>query len=433
MFLDNVQIEVRAGDGGNGIVSFRREKYVDKGGPNGGDGGNGGSVVFVASENEHTLSRFRHHKLQQAEHGSKGDSRDKHGRSGEDKIVNVPVGTLITDIETGDVIGDLVTDGQRAVIARGGTGGFGNAHFKSSTRQAPLVAEKGTPGVQRYVKLELKLIADIGLVGLPNAGKSTFLSVVSNAKPEIANYPFTTITPNLGVVDTADTSILVADIPGLIEGAHEGKGLGHEFLRHIERNKAILHLIDAYSDDVARDYLTIRAELDAYSDKLGALPEVIAITKVEGLDQEIIDDQLSKLRSVAKEDAALYSISALASIGVDSVIAELSRLLEVAKELEYAAEDHPYQLDQGLPVYKLDSSSTSMDWQIIKKGSRYVVTGAKIEKFASKTFFDDHHSVERLKDIMNKLGISHELHRQGCDLSSPIAFGDPEIGRITLD
>ncbi|MEM6997482.1 MAG: GTPase ObgE [Patescibacteria group bacterium] len=429
MFLDNVTIEVKAGDGGNGVVSFRREKYVDKGGPNGGDGGAGGDVVFVGSRNEHTLSRFRHHKVQEAQRGSNGESRNKRGKSGNDLEVRVPLGTSVTNAETDELIGDVTEDGQRLVVADGGTGGFGNAHFKSSTRQAPLVAEKGTPGDHLEVCLELKLIADVGLVGLPNAGKSTFLSVVSNAKPEIADYPFTTITPNLGVVDIDEQSLLIADIPGLIEGAHKGKGLGHEFLRHVERNKAILHLIDAYHDNVAEAYTTIRSELDAYSDKLASLPELVVLTKIEGLDQEIVASLVKELEVAVGRGVVIGSISSSAGMNLDDTLRQLKDLVHAPVEdvdTGWVSAEKPPEA-----IYTLDDSQES-EWQVTKKRNRFIVTGTKIERFAMKTHFDDYHSMQRLKDIMKKTGITHELDRQDCQLTTPIVFGNPEIGRLTL-
>ncbi len=264
MFIDKATVKIRAGDGGDGIVSFRRERYVAFGGPDGGDGGRGGNIIFLASRNQNTLANFRFQRELTAASGKAGQDSDKHGRNGEALIVQVPVGTMVYD-ETGKtLLADLATDGDEVVIARGGKGGFGNAHFTSSTRQAPKFAEKGEPGEAFDAILELKMIADVGLVGLPNAGKSTFLASLSNARPEIANYPFTTLKPNLGIVPIdRENVLLVADIPGLIEGASEGKGLGDDFLRHIERTKVLIHLIDAWSSTVAKDYKTIVAELAA--------------------------------------------------------------------------------------------------------------------------------------------------------------------------
>ena len=310
MFVDTAKVTVQAGRGGDGAVSFRREIYVDKGGPDGGDGGRGGNVIFVATENLNTLLDFRYKPELKAENGVAGSKRNKRGKSGEPLYVKVPMGTLV---RRGDeIIADLTENGQEAIVAHGGDGGYGNAHFKSSTRQTPRMAELGEPGDTFEAELELKLLADVGLIGFPNAGKSTFLSVVTNARPEIADYAFTTLSPNLGVADIDDGSLLIADIPGLIEGASEGKGLGDAFLRHVERTAVLLHLIDAYSDDVAASYRTIRNELAKYSSELAERPEVVALTKAEGLDDEIIAMQREALQSVVSSDTPIFVISAAA-------------------------------------------------------------------------------------------------------------------------
>lgn len=309
MFVDKVKVLVAAGDGGNGIVSFRHEKYIDKGGPDGGDGGRGADIVVVASRNEDTLAAFRYNKLIKAEEGQAGGKRKMHGKSGRDLEVTVPIGTVILR-EDGEPVADLTQDGQKAIIAKGGKGGFGNAHFTSSTRQAPRVAEKGEKGETLTLYFEMKMIADVGLVGLPNAGKSTLLSRISNAQPEIANYPFTTITPNLGVVDVdGKKSLLVADIPGLIEGASEGKGLGDEFLRHVERTSVLLHLIDAYTEDITQAYKTIQKELKDYQIDMTKKAQIVALTKIEGLDADIVADLKAQLAKAIPKKTALFAIS----------------------------------------------------------------------------------------------------------------------------
>ena len=282
MFVDKVKVSVQAGNGGNGIVSFRHEIYVDKGGPDGGDGGDGGDVIVEASNNQNTLAAYRYKKLIKAKDGQSGSKARKHGRSAEDLIVPVPVGTMILDQE-GSMVADLTVDKQTFVLAKGGKGGFGNAHFTSSTRQAPRIAEKGERGIKGEFIFELKVLADVGLIGLPNAGKSSLLASISNARPEIADYPFTTLIPHLGVVDVAGQSILFADIPGLIEGASLGKGLGDEFLRHVSRCSVLVHLIDVNSNDIAKDYKSIRQELADYSKEIAKKPEVVALTKIETL------------------------------------------------------------------------------------------------------------------------------------------------------
>ena len=285
MFVDTAKVKLQAGKGGDGAVSFRHEIYIPKGGPDGGDGGRGGSIVFRADKDTNTLLDFRYNPELKAEDGKGGSGQRSAGRSGKDLIVEVPIGTIVR--RDGEVLADLDRDGMEAVIARGGDGGFGNAHFKSSTRQTPVIAEVGEPGEAFEAALELKLIADVGLVGLPNAGKSTFLSVVSNAKPEIADYPFTTLTPQLGVATIDGQDILIADIPGLIEGAADGKGLGHDFLRHVDRTAVLLHLIDIYNDDAGEAYRVIRHELERYGE-LKDRPEVVALTKCEWVYEEII-------------------------------------------------------------------------------------------------------------------------------------------------
>ncbi len=329
MFTDTAKVSLKAGKGGDGAVSFRHEIYIPKGGPDGGDGGRGGDIVFVADEDTDTLIDFRYNPILTAEDGKNGSGQRSAGRAGRDLIVEVPVGTVV--YRDGQQLADLTEHGQRAIIAHGGTGGFGNAHFKSSTRQTPIIHEVGEPGEEFEAELELKLLADVGLVGLPNAGKSTFLSVVTNAKPEIADYPFTTITPNLGVTTIDDHDLLIADIPGLIEGAADGKGLGHAFLRHIDRTAVLLHLIDAYNDDAGKAYRTIRSELEKYSD-LAARPEIVALTKCEGLDPEIIAMQTAAILR-ENPDAKVYTISAQAHQGLDEL---LRALLESVQDRDSA-------------------------------------------------------------------------------------------------
>lgn len=408
MFVDVATVRLKAGDGGNGVVSFRHEIYVDKGGPDGGDGGKGGDIVLVASRNQNTLASFRYSKELIADSGKSGAKRKQHGRSGKDLEVAVPVGTLVMD-EDGQILCDLVTDGQQAVVAKGGFGGFGNAHFTSSTRQTPRIAEKGEPGQELTISLELKMIADVGLVGLPNAGKSTLLSVISNAKPEVANYAFTTLTPNLGVVDVdgAD-SLLFADIPGLIEGAASGKGLGDEFLRHVERTAVLVHLIDTYQDDIATAYQTIQAELAAYRTNLSAKPQIIALTKTEGLDKDIIADRIAELRAVVPSSATILAISAQAKQGIPELLRNVRDMVDHARRLSEQSELAGQQAD-AVPVLTLADDKA---WHVERAGKAWTVTGRKIEKFAARTDFDSFHGVQRLRDIMRKMGIMHELERQ---------------------
>lgn len=419
MFVDTATLIVKAGNGGDGRVSFRHEKFVDKGGPDGGDGGNGGNVVLVASRNQNTLASFRFQRELAAQPGEPGGKTRKHGKSGADLLVHVPVGTVATD-EMGRVLADVDEDGKRAVIAKGGKGGFGNAHFVSSTRQTPRVAEKGEAGEELNVRLELKMIADVGLVGLPNAGKSTLLSIISNARPEIADYPFTTITPNLGVVDVdGENSLLFADIPGLIEGAAKGKGLGDEFLRHVERTAVLVHLVDAYQNDVAAAYRTIQDELKAYKIDLSARPQVVVLTKIEGLDADIVKDQLTQLKKIVPKGTLLASISAMTKQGVPELLRQVRDLVEAQRAHERTAEaaaDAPL-----VPVLTLEDEGDS--WEVQKEEDEFVVHGPKIERFAARTDFNSPAGVERLRDIMQKMGIMHELVRQGVEPGDSVRIG----------
>ncbi len=423
-FIDYVTVTVVAGDGGNGKTSFRQEKFVDRGGPDGGDGGNGGNVVFVASRNHNTLVSFRYHRELAAEPGQAGGSVRKHGRRGKDLLVPVPVGTIVTK-EGGEVLADLAEDGQQAVIAQGGRGGFGNAHFQSSVRQAPNFSEKGELGETLELQLELKLIADVGLVGLPNAGKSTLLSVISNARPEIADYPFTTLTPNLGVVDVdKDSSMLFADIPGLIEGAAEGKGLGDEFLRHVERTAILLHLVDANSKDIAADYQTIQAELGQYKVNLAEKPQLVAISKIDTVTPEVLKAQQELLAEVLPKGTPIFSISSQAHQNLQSLLYAVREAVQTerARQAEEAPED------EDLPVLRLKEE---LPWRVSKVDTGYLVTGHKIEKFAARTDFENREGVERLRAIMKKMGISHELARQGAKPDSVIYIGS--AGTITYN
>ncbi|MCA9336120.1 GTPase ObgE [Candidatus Saccharibacteria bacterium] len=425
MFVDTAKVTVQAGKGGDGAVSFRHEIYVDKGGPDGGDGGRGGDVIFQATENLNTLLDFRYKPELKAGDGQAGSKRKKAGRSGKDLIVKVPLGTLVK--RDGETIADLTENGQEIVIAKGGDGGFGNAHFKSSTRQAPKIAELGEMGDAFEAELELKLLADVGLVGFPNAGKSTFLSVVSNAKPEIADYAFTTLTPNLGVADFDSSSLLIADIPGLIEGASEGKGLGDAFLRHVERTAVLLHLIDVYSDDVAKSYQTIREELRRYSPELATRPEVVALTKTEGLDDDIVAMQRDELSKVIAKGTPVFTISAAAHKGLTEVLRALQA--KVAEVRAAQVLETP-EIDDETTVITLSGEQLSNHWEVVydEQTETYQVTGEKIEKFARRTNYDNYETLNRLRDIMRKLGIYHELTRQGATGESLIKIGDsPEF------
>jgi len=419
MFVDKARVFVQAGDGGNGIVSFRHEKFVDKGGPDGGDGGDGGDVLFRASSSQNTLATFRFQKQLRAQSGSSGSKRNRHGKSGEDLVVDVPLGTVIYD-SSGEILADLIDEDQTTLIASGGKGGFGNAHFTSSTRQTPRVAEKGEPGEKLDLTLELKMIADVGLVGLPNAGKSTFISVVSNARPEIAGYPFTTLTPNLGVVDIDDISVLFADIPGLIAGASKGKGLGDEFLRHIERTRVLVHLVDIYQEDIKSAYQTIIRELKEYKADMTAKPQIVVLSKVEGLDEDIISDLLNDLKKNVPKGTKVMAISSKSGKGIKELLHVVRAIVQISRKRDLSSLD----LNDSLPILTIDKNN---DWKVEKTSNGFKVTGSKIERFAIRTDFENHHAVARLRDIMRKKGIMRELSRQGAEDGDMIYIGEKSM------
>jgi len=416
MFTDKIEIKVRGGKGGDGRMSFRHEKYRARGGPDGGDGGHGGSIVLRVDHNLNTLAAFRRQRLLKAEHGQVGGGDRKHGRSGADMVVPVPEGTQV--YVDGQLTADLVSDGQTLVVGKGGRGGFGNAHFVSSTRQTPRAAELGEPGQEQTLVLELKLVADVGIVGLPNAGKSTLLSVISNATPEIADYPFTTITPNLGVVDVRSESFLAADIPGLIEGASKGKGLGDEFLRHIERTAVIIHLIDAYSDDLVRDYRTIQGELAGYTVDLTTKPQLVALTKIEGLDAADLKAKQAQLKKATGR--AVFAISAVAHKGVDKLLQAALPMVSAARQVR--------EEESAIAAIPVIDETTQPDlWQVTKQGKSYVVSGEKLEGFARRTDWSNDASVERIRDILRKQGVAKELEKQGAEAGSQVKIAGHEL------
>lgn len=423
MFVDKAKVNLKAGKGGDGAVSFRHEIYIPKGGPDGGDGGKGGDIVFKADKDTDTLIDFRFTPILTAEDGKNGSGQRAAGRSGRDLIIEVPIGTVVYKVKQGSrtLLADLLRDGQTAIIAKGGDGGFGNAHFKSSTRQAPIIAEVGEPGEEFEAELELKTLADVGLVGLPNAGKSTFLSVVSNAKPEIADYPFTTITPQLGVATVDGHDILIADIPGLIEGAADGKGLGHDFLKHVERTAVLLHLVDVYNDDAGQAYETIRNELQKYKD-LASRPELVALTKCEGVDEDIVKMQMAAILDKNPE-AQIFTISAQAHTGLTELLRELNH--EVSKEKPILKEAKI--LPEDIPTIELDQKLLKDTWTIEKQDDKFIVTGEKIEKFARRTDLNNYASVNRLRDILKKMGIRAELTTLGAEPNSIISIADKEF------
>lgn len=443
MFVDTAKVKLCAGKGGDGAVSFRHEIYIPKGGPDGGDGGNGGSIIFRADKDTNTLLDFRFTPSLTAEDGKNGSGQRSAGRSGKDLLMEVPIGTVVyklTDENERILLADLTQDGASAVIAKGGEGGFGNAHFKSSVRQTPRIAEVGEPGEQFVAELELKLLADVGLVGLPNAGKSTFLSVVSNATPKIADYPFTTLIPHLGVATVDAFDILIADIPGLIEGAAEGKGLGHAFLRHVERTAVILHLIDAYNEDAGVAYQTIRKELSKYA-HLDQKPEIVALTKTENLDPALIQMQMASILAYNPQ-AQIFPISAVAKQGLTELLRALKNIIETQKNLNYSVHSTHSESDASLetasqdqlPVISLPAKAFANQWSVTKiADNQFLVRGSKIEKFARRTDLNNYASVNRLRDIMKKLGIRAELTNQGAKPDSLISIAGKEFTLVEED
>jgi GTP-binding protein len=415
MFIDQAKIQVRAGKGGDGVVHFRREKYVPRGGPDGGDGGKGGDVILEVVPTLNTLSSFRHQTRHQAEDGANGAKQNMTGRSGADLVIAVPPGTIVVDDDSQEVLGDLVAVEQRMVVARGGRGGRGNTHFANAVHQAPRVAERGEPPEERNLRLELKLIADIGIVGAPNAGKSTFLAAVSNAKPKIAPYPFTTLEPNLGVANLdEETSLVLADIPGLIEGAHQGVGLGHDFLRHIQRTRVLIHLLDGLAADPLLDLAQINSELALFDPDLGKKPQVVALNKIDLPEvQARWQDIARRLKAKGYE---AFSISAVSGTNVRQVLYRASQLLEEAPPPTTVAE---------VPVYRVESDPHAFTIEKTNEGWR--VHGEAIERAAAMTYWEHFQSVRRFQRILETLGIDKALRQAGVQVGDTVFIGDFEL------
>ncbi|MEC5270728.1 GTPase ObgE [Caldifermentibacillus hisashii] len=412
MFVDQVKIYVKGGDGGNGMVAFRREKYVPKGGPAGGDGGKGGDVIFIVDEGLRTLMDFRYQRHFKATKGENGRSKSQHGKNAEDLVVKVPPGTVVKDDDTGEVIADLVRHGERAVIAKGGRGGRGNIRFATSRNPAPEIAENGEPGQERYIVLELKVLADVGLVGFPSVGKSTLLSIVSSARPKIAEYHFTTIVPNLGVVETEDgRSFVMADLPGLIEGAHQGAGLGLQFLRHIERTRVIVHVIDmgaVEGRDPYQDFLTINKELKEYNLRLTERPMMIAANK---MDMPGAEENLEKFKEQLQEDIPIFPISAVTQSGIRELLFAIADTLENTPEfpLHHVEEDETI----NRVVYKHEKAE--QDFIITRDPDGvFVLSGEKIEKLFKMTDFTHDESVRRFSRQLRGMGVDDALRERGA-------------------
>jgi GTP-binding protein len=423
MFLDDVTITVRAGAGGDGAATMRREAHVPRGGPDGGDGGRGGSVYLRVDAGETMLRDYRYKHHFRAESGGRGEGSKRHGKAGQDLYLSVPPGTLVRDAANGDLLADLVSREQSVMVARGGKGGLGNVHFATSTNRAPTHAQKGEPGEERRLQLELRLIADLGLVGLPNAGKSTLLSFLSNATPEVASYPFTTLTPNLGVLDLSafdaadDRRVTVADMPGLIEGASGGAGLGHEFLRHVARTRILVHVVDLSAADPERDYQVIRGELEEYEPQL---VEKVTLVVANKMDLPDARENLTKFQKArARDGLKVVAISAEQRTGIDELIAALAELLPSADELARPAES------VGVVVHRFESGPDVFSVQ--REGEGFRVMGRRIERLAAQTNFDNPESAERFQRDLAKLGVDRELQRAGVSTGDMVHIGAVDL------
>jgi GTPase len=418
MFYDEARIFVRSGDGGDGMISFRREKYVPRGGPDGGDGGRGGDVIFVASTHLNSLVRFQRNRHFRAKNGVHGRPKRMTGAHGADLRIEVPVGTVVRNAETGDFLADIIEPDVEVVILTGGRGGRGNIHFASSRDQAPRMAERGEPGEEMWLALELKLIADVGIVGVPNAGKSTLLSNVSAARPKIANYPFTTLQPNLGVatLDNYETMVL-ADIPGLIEGAAGGIGLGHDFLRHIERTRVLIHLLDGLSEDPLQDMVMINEELALYNPLLAEKPQIVALSKVDLPDVAELEPLLRE--EITKAGFEFHAISAVTGQGVRPLLFAVKQMLDAAPQ--------PQPLvPSGEPVI-IRPELEADGFTITREGDAWRVSGKEIERIATMTYFEFGGALLRFQKVLERLGITEALTDAGVQVGDTVYIGDEEL------
>ena len=417
MFVDHIEIFVKSGKGGDGMVHFRREKFVPHGGPDGGDGGKGADVLFEVKPVLNTLSAFRPKQKFAAPDGANGGSAQKTGKNGEDLVIPVPPGTLIYDAENGELIGDLLQPDQKLTICKGGRGGRGNQHFATSRNQAPRTAERGEPSTSKHLRLELRLIADIGIIGVPNAGKSTLLSVLTQARPKIAAYPFTTLEPNLGVARVDDdTTIVLADIPGLIEGASQGVGLGHEFLRHIQRTRLLIHLLDGMGADPLADFSQINTELSLFDTGLAQKPQLVALNKI---DQTEVKDRFNDVRSeFKKRGIELMAISALARTNTTELLDKAAaRLAELPAQTS---------VEPRLPVYR--PREDPRNFHINREGSHHWrIKGSAIERAAAMTFWQHDGSVRRFQKIMETLGVDVALRKAGINEGDTVLIGENEL------
>jgi GTPase len=416
MFYDQAKICVKSGDGGDGMISFRREKFVPMGGPDGADGGSGGDIVVTVNPNLNSLVRFHKQVHFRAENGAHGGTSNKTGASGDDRVLEVPPGTTIRDADTGELMADLLTPDETVVLLKGGAGGRGNARFASSTNQAPRIAERGEPGEERWLTLELKLIADVGIIGVPNAGKSTLLSVVSAARPKIADYPFTTLQPSLGVVEIDQGETMVwADIPGLIEGASEGVGLGHDFLRHVERTRVLVHLLDGSASDPLEDWAMINQELALYDTRMEDKPQIVVLNKMDLPDARAWEPLIAE--RIEAEEFPFHAVSAATGDSVRELIVKVHQLLQEAPPI------HLYVDEEDVPVIRPEEDEEM--WRIFRAGEGvWRVRGKRIERIASQTYFEFDATAQRFQRILDDMGISDALRDAGIVEGDTVIIGD---------
>jgi len=429
MFVDVAKIYVKGGDGGDGAASFRRELYVPEGGPSGGDGGKGGDLIFRVDEGLRTLMDFRYQKHFKAPKGENGRNKAQHGKNAEDLIVRVPPGTVVIDDDTKEVIADMTRHGQEVVIARGGKGGRGNMRFATPNNPAPHIAERGEEGEERWVILELKVMADVGLVGFPSVGKSTLLSVVSAAQPKIGAYHFTTLSPNLGVVDVDEgRSFVLADLPGLIEGAHQGVGLGHEFLRHVERTRVIAHVVDMSGSegrDPYEDWVAINEELRLYNEKLAERPQIIVANKMDIPEAELfLEEFRTKLAEHGHGDIEIFPISAATKQGIKALLYKLAEMVETIPN-EPVVEETP--VTEERKVYTYEGRKKSDEFRIYKDNEVFVVEGEALEQFVKRIKFDSYDAFQRFATVMRRMGVDRELRKRGAQDGDYVRIGEYEF------
>ena len=416
-FLDKAKIRIISGKGGNGMVAWRREKYVDKGGPAGGDGGRGGDIYLIADEHISTLMDFKHKSVYKAQSGENGGIKGMHGAGADDLYIKVPLGTVVRDTKTENIIGDLTEDGQTLLVAKGGRGGRGNARFATANRKAPQFCEPGEPGIERILELELKLIADVGLLGMPNAGKSTFISAVSSAKPKIADYPFTTLVPNLGVVKKSDGgAYVIADIPGLIEGASEGVGLGHEFLRHVERCRFLLHIVDMTAENPLENYRIINNELAKHSERLKNLYQITVLNKADAVDKTIREELKKEFQKISND---VFVISAVTRENLQELLFFIDKKID-----EIPKPDFEIDIQEDTGAYDNDDSNFEVT-KFAKDG--FIVTGGKINRLAGVTDARNTEQVVRLQNILTSMGVFEELKKKGIKNGDTIIIGHLEL------